>query len=103
MRERPIEDLLDALRQLGADAVSESGTGCPPVVVRADNPVTAGQVARSGGGITYGDAESFGDALDRAIAARESLGAAGRAWVERESSWEAFDARLMQLVALTAS
>ena len=35
MRERPIEDLLDALRQLGADAVSESGTGCPPVVVRA--------------------------------------------------------------------
>jgi len=74
-----------------------------PVVVRADNPVTAGQVARSGGGITYRDAESFGDALDRAIAARESLGAAGRAWVERESSWEAFDARLMQLVALTAS
>ena len=35
MRERPIEDLLDALRQLGADAVSEAGTGCPPVVVRA--------------------------------------------------------------------
>src|SRR5271157_3257195 len=35
MRQRPIEDLLDALRQLGADAVSEAGTGCPPVVVRA--------------------------------------------------------------------
>jgi 3-phosphoshikimate 1-carboxyvinyltransferase len=35
MRERPIEDLLDALRQLGADARSENGTGCPPVVVRA--------------------------------------------------------------------
>jgi 3-phosphoshikimate 1-carboxyvinyltransferase len=35
MRERPIQDLLDALRQLGADAVSEAGTGCPPVVVRA--------------------------------------------------------------------
>ena len=34
MRERPIEDLLDALRQLGADATSELGTGCPPVVVR---------------------------------------------------------------------
>ena len=74
-----------------------------PVVVRADNLVTAGQVARSGGGVTYRDADSFGDALDRAIAARESLGAAGRAWVERESSWEAFDARLSQLVALTAS
>lgn len=36
MRERPIEDLLYALRALGADAVSEFGTGCPPVVVRSD-------------------------------------------------------------------
>jgi 3-phosphoshikimate 1-carboxyvinyltransferase len=35
MQQRPIQDLLDALRQLGADAVSEAGTGCPPVVVRA--------------------------------------------------------------------
>lgn len=33
MRERPIADLLEALRQLGADAASE--TGCPPVRVRA--------------------------------------------------------------------
>jgi 3-phosphoshikimate 1-carboxyvinyltransferase len=36
MRERPIQDLLDALSQLGASAVSEPGTGCPPVLVRAD-------------------------------------------------------------------
>ncbi len=35
MRERPIGDLLDALNQLGADARSEAGNGCPPVVVRA--------------------------------------------------------------------
>jgi 3-phosphoshikimate 1-carboxyvinyltransferase len=35
MRERPIEDLLDALRQLGANATCEVGSGCPPVVVRA--------------------------------------------------------------------
>jgi 3-phosphoshikimate 1-carboxyvinyltransferase len=35
MRERPVQDLLDALRQLGADATSELGSGCPPVVVRA--------------------------------------------------------------------
>ncbi len=34
MRERPIADLLGALGQLGADAVSERGNGCPPVVVR---------------------------------------------------------------------
>ena len=33
--QRPIQDLLDALRQLGADAASETGNGCPPVVVRA--------------------------------------------------------------------
>ena len=33
MRERPIEDLLHALRQLGVDARSELGTDCPPVVV----------------------------------------------------------------------
>jgi 3-phosphoshikimate 1-carboxyvinyltransferase len=35
MRERPIQDLLDALGQLGVDARSERGNGCPPVVVRA--------------------------------------------------------------------
>jgi 3-phosphoshikimate 1-carboxyvinyltransferase len=35
MRERPIQDLLDALRQLGADVSSELATGCPPVFVRA--------------------------------------------------------------------
>jgi 3-phosphoshikimate 1-carboxyvinyltransferase len=36
MRERPIGDLLDALRQLGVDAVSERHNGCPPVVLNAD-------------------------------------------------------------------
>ena len=35
MRQRPIAPLLGALRDLGADATSELGTGCPPVVVRA--------------------------------------------------------------------
>jgi 3-phosphoshikimate 1-carboxyvinyltransferase len=36
MRERPMEDLLGALRQLGADAVSELDNGCLPVVVRGN-------------------------------------------------------------------
>ena len=35
MRERPIQDLLDGLGRLGVDATSESGSGCPPVVVHA--------------------------------------------------------------------
>ncbi len=33
MRQRPIEDLLTALRQLGAEANCELETGCPPVLV----------------------------------------------------------------------
>jgi 3-phosphoshikimate 1-carboxyvinyltransferase len=33
MRERPIEDLLGALRQAGVPAHSESANGCPPVIV----------------------------------------------------------------------
>lgn len=36
MRERPIEDLLAALRQLGVQAASERQNGCPPVVIEAD-------------------------------------------------------------------
>jgi len=36
MRERPIEDLLAALRQLGVGAISETGNGCPPVIIESD-------------------------------------------------------------------
>src|SRR5262249_50896372 len=39
MRERPIEDLLVALRQLGVNAQSELGNGCPPVIVDAGRMV----------------------------------------------------------------
>ncbi len=35
MRQRPIGDLLDALRQCGTEAECEQGTNCPPVVIRA--------------------------------------------------------------------
>lgn len=35
MRERPIEDLVAGLRQLGVDAECTLGTGCPPVRVAA--------------------------------------------------------------------
>ncbi len=36
MRERPIQDLLDALNALGTRATSETGNGCPPVLIEAD-------------------------------------------------------------------
>ena len=35
MRERPIQDLVDGLRQLGVDASCTRGTGCPPVAIDA--------------------------------------------------------------------
>jgi 3-phosphoshikimate 1-carboxyvinyltransferase len=50
MRERPIEDLLAALRQLGADAVSELGSGCPPVVLSSKG--LPGGEAHVGGNIS---------------------------------------------------
>lgn len=34
MRQRPIQDLLDGLRQLGADVLSKHNDGCPPVIIR---------------------------------------------------------------------
>jgi 3-phosphoshikimate 1-carboxyvinyltransferase len=50
MRRRPIQPLLDGLRALGVDAQSREGTGCPPVVVRADG--IAGGRARMRGDIS---------------------------------------------------
>ncbi len=35
MRERPIQDLLDALQAMGVNAYSEAGNGCPPVLVES--------------------------------------------------------------------
>ena len=36
MRQRPIADLLQSLNGLGSDAISDLGTGCPPVTVNAN-------------------------------------------------------------------
>jgi len=43
MRERPIEDLVDGLVQLGVEAKCTMGTGCPPVEVNA-NGLPSGKV-----------------------------------------------------------
>jgi 3-phosphoshikimate 1-carboxyvinyltransferase len=36
MRQRPIGDLLSALRKLGVDAASEQNNDCPPLLIRAE-------------------------------------------------------------------
>lgn len=47
MRERPIADLIDALRQLGAD-VDCSDTGCPPVTIHNELGLPGGTASISG-------------------------------------------------------
>jgi 3-phosphoshikimate 1-carboxyvinyltransferase len=47
MRERPIEDLLDALRHLGVRAVSEGVNGCPPVRIETEG-LSGGRVRIKG-------------------------------------------------------
>jgi 3-phosphoshikimate 1-carboxyvinyltransferase len=45
MRERPIADLIDGLKQLGADVSCVEETGCPPVTINA-NRLSGGKVRR---------------------------------------------------------
>jgi 3-phosphoshikimate 1-carboxyvinyltransferase len=47
MRQRPIQPLLDGLRQLGVEAFSEYGNGCPPVVVETAG-IEGGKVRMAG-------------------------------------------------------
>jgi 3-phosphoshikimate 1-carboxyvinyltransferase len=66
MRERPIEDLLAALRHLGVRAESERGNGCPPVIVHASG-------LRGGRAVIRGDVSSqFLSGLLMAAPAAES-------------------------------
>ncbi|HHT9129120.1 MAG TPA: 3-phosphoshikimate 1-carboxyvinyltransferase, partial [Candidatus Wujingus californicus] len=51
MRQRPIQDLLDGLKQLGADAVSKYNNGCPPIIIRAKG-------LRGGSAVMKGDLSS---------------------------------------------
>lgn len=43
MQQRPIEDLLTALSQVGADIRDLEGTGCPPLKIKA-NPLPGGKI-----------------------------------------------------------
>ena len=48
MRERPIEDLLLALRECGVNAFSEARNGCPPVVIESKGLTGEGAAIRGG-------------------------------------------------------
>jgi 3-phosphoshikimate 1-carboxyvinyltransferase len=48
MRQRPIGDLLDALRELGVEATAESRGDCPPVVIRSQG-ISGGTTRVRGG------------------------------------------------------
>ncbi|OWM80191.1 hypothetical protein CDL15_Pgr019355 [Punica granatum] len=48
MRERPIGDLVDALKQLGVDADCFQGTNCPPVRINGKGGLPGGKVKLSG-------------------------------------------------------
>ena len=71
-----------------------------PALVHEANLVTSGQTARAGAGRSYADG-AFGTALEAVTAERERYGAAGRAYVARECSFDAFDDRLERLVEST--
>ena len=51
MRERPIEDLVEGLQQLGVKASCTLGTGCPPVEVEAEGLPSGTVRATEGGGV----------------------------------------------------
>ncbi len=65
MRQRPITDLVDALCELGVEAHSDLGTGCPPVLVRAN-------------GLAGGRTHLRGDASSQYLSALLMIGPATR-------------------------
>lgn len=86
------------LESLGI-ALLEAWLEATPVLVPSFNQVTAGQVRRSQGGAVYSSSEEFADRLAGLLLGTDR-GARGRAWVERECSWPAFDDRLAELLEL---
>ena len=61
-----------------------------PVLCHADSPVLRGMARRSGGGLCYRSYPEFAEIVDLLLAdgaLRASLGAAGRAFVERTYTW----------------
>jgi len=76
-----------------------------PVLANARCKVLAGQCLRSNGGLFYHGYAEFAEGLRLLLEQDElarSLGRQGRAYVDREYSWETIDAKLESLLARTA-
>jgi glycosyltransferase involved in cell wall biosynthesis len=71
-----------------------------PVLVPSDCAVTAGHVARCGGGLTYRDELHFFDQVDRILdrAFRQHLAAAGQRYVRTKYCWPDVMDRLLRAV-----
>jgi len=76
-----------------------------PALVNARCAVTAGHVARSGGGLSYDGADQFADRLASLLADRKQSaerGAAGRRYVESHYAWPRVEAKLLALLERVA-
>ena len=77
-----------------------------PVLVHEDCAVTAGHVARSGGGLTFGSYKTFAGAIDWLKARPDEaarLGRQGQQYVASHYRWPAVAARLQKFLELCAT
>jgi glycosyltransferase involved in cell wall biosynthesis len=75
-----------------------------PVLANARCKVLMGQCLRSNGGLFYGGYAEFAEGLRLLLDSPETavtLGRQGRAYVDREYSWETIDAKMDDLLART--
>ena len=92
-----IPSTMESLSLLALDAWTEAR----PCLVNAGSPVLAGQVGRSGGGVTFEGAADLAaqvDALLTRPAVADRMGDAGRAYVETNHRWEDVVERLAALI-----
>jgi glycosyltransferase involved in cell wall biosynthesis len=78
-------------------SIMESWLAGTPVLARAQSEVVAWHCTRSGGGILFSDRDELAGALEaiaRSPADARAMAAKGRAYVEREYSWDAVLARM---------
>jgi len=76
-----------------------------PGLVTARSAVLKDHCLRSNGGLWYGDADEFVEALDLLVSeaqVRDALGESGREYVEQNYRWEAVLARYQGLIAAVA-